>query len=315
MVQWLLDTLLPYVAIALIVLFQPEIRRAMDRFGRSITLSRFSSGSPASSYDDVVLAAGYFSQNRIGALIAFERDVGLRIYVESGIPIDANMSYDFLLAIFQPGSPMHDGAVILQGTRIASAACFLPLSLNPMISNQLGTRHRAAIGVTEESDAVVVVVSEQTGAISLAVSGAIEMGLSVEQLNDRLANLFPQIPVDDGVARGRLRAHGRSGRLSDASATRNACFCITSGLKVLALAISFALWALYTAEPFADVAYNVPLAFVNVPAGLALTGDAPNAVHVRLRGRTGLLRRLTATDLNFTINLASTQVGRRCRCD
>ncbi len=190
MVQWLLDTLLPYVAIALIVLFQPEIRRALDRFGRNVTLSRFSSGSPASSYDDVVLAAGYFSQNRIGALIAFEREVGLRIYVESGIPIDASMSYDLLLAIFRPGSPLHDGAVILQGTRIASAACFLPLSLNPMISNQLGTRHRAAIGVTEESDAAVVVVSEQTGAISLAVGGAIEVGLSVEQLNDRLANLF-----------------------------------------------------------------------------------------------------------------------------
>jgi diadenylate cyclase len=207
MVQWLLDTLLPYVAIALIVLFQPEIRRALDRFGRNITLSRFSSGSPASSYDDVVLAAGYFSQNRIGALIAFERDVGLRIYVESGIPIDANMSYDLLLAIFRPGSPLHDGAVVLQGTRIASAACFLPLSLNPMISNQLGTRHRAAIGVTEESDAVVVVVSEQTGAISLAVSGAIEVGLSVEQLNDRLANLFRRfrstmaLPVPSSGAR------------------------------------------------------------------------------------------------------------------
>jgi diadenylate cyclase len=207
MVQWLLDTLLPYVAIALIVLFQPEIRRALDRFGRNITLSRFSSGSPASSYDDVVLAAGYFSQNRIGTLIAFERDVGLRIYVESGIPIDANMSYDLLLAIFRPGSPLHDGAVILQGARIASAACFLPLSLNPMISNQLGTRHRAAIGVTEESDAVVVVVSEQTGAISLAVGGAIEVGLSIEQLNDRLANLFRRfrstmaLPVPSSGAR------------------------------------------------------------------------------------------------------------------
>ena len=190
MVEWLLDTLLPYVAIALIVLFQPEIRRALDRLGRNFTFARFSSGSPASSFDDVVLAASYFSQNRIGALIAFERDVGLRTYIESGIPLDANLSYDLLLAIFRPGSPMHDGAVIMQGTRVAAAACFLPLSLNPMISNQLGTRHRAAIGVTEESDAVAVVVSEQTGAISLAVGGAIEVGLTAEQLADRLANLF-----------------------------------------------------------------------------------------------------------------------------
>ena len=106
MVEWLLDTLLPYVAIALIVLFQPEIRRALDRFGRNLSLTRFSSSSPASSFDDVVLAVGYFAQNRIGALIAFERDVGLRTYIESGIPLDANLSYDLLLAIFRPGSLM-----------------------------------------------------------------------------------------------------------------------------------------------------------------------------------------------------------------
>ena len=190
MVEWLLDTLLPYVAIALIVLFQPEIRRALDRFGRNLSLTRFSSSSPASSFDDVVLAVGYFAQNRIGALIAFERDVGLRTYIESGIPLDANLSYDLLLAIFRPGSPMHDGAVIVQAARVAAAACFLPLTLNPLTSNQLGTRHRAAIGVTEESDAVAVVVSEQTGAISLAVGGTIELGLTVEQLTDKLTNLF-----------------------------------------------------------------------------------------------------------------------------
>ena len=190
MVEWLLDTLLPYVAIALIVLFQPEIRRALDRFGRNLSLARFSSNSPTSSFDDVVLAAGYFAQNRIGALIAFEREVGLRTYIESGIPLDANLSYDLLLAIFHPGSPLHDGAVIVQGTRMPAAACFLPLTLNPSTSTQLGTRHRAAIGVTEESDAVAVIVSEQTGAISLAVGGVIELGLSVEQLTDRLANLF-----------------------------------------------------------------------------------------------------------------------------
>jgi diadenylate cyclase len=190
MVEWLLDTLLPYVAIAIIVLFQPEIRRALDRFGRNLSLARFSSNSPTSSFDDVVLAAGYFAQNRIGALIAFEREVGLRTYIESGIPLEANLSYDLLLAIFHPGSPLHDGAVIVQGARMPAAACFLPLTLNPMTSNQLGTRHRAAIGVTEESDAVAVVVSEQTGAISLAVGGAIELGLSVEQLTERLTDLF-----------------------------------------------------------------------------------------------------------------------------
>src|ERR1700692_1383295 len=174
MVEWLLTTMLPYVAIALIILFQPEIRRALSRIGRNLSMMNFASRNPKGTYDDIVMAAEYFSQNRIGALIVVERQAGLRTYIESGIPLDAQVSYDLLGSIFRPGSPLHDGAVIIEGSRIASAACFLPLSLDPMISNQLGTRHRAAIGVTEESDAIAVLVSEQTGAISLAVSGAIE---------------------------------------------------------------------------------------------------------------------------------------------
>ncbi len=190
MVEWLLTTLLPYFAIALIVLFQPEIRRALARVGRNLSWGRFSSHNPAGVRDDLVLAASHFAQNRIGALVVLERGVGLRTYIESGIPLDATLSYDLLLAIFHPESPLHDGAAIVQGDRLAAAACFLPLSLNPTISNQLGTRHRAAIGVTEESDAVVVLVSEQTGAIALAVGGAIELNLTPEQLTERLATLF-----------------------------------------------------------------------------------------------------------------------------
>ena len=190
MVEWLLTTLLPYFAIALIVLFQPEIRRALSRFGRNLSILKYASRTPASLYDDIVMAAEYFSQNRIGALIVIEHLAGLRTYIESGIPLDAKLSYDLLLSIFRPGSPMHDGAVIIQGSRVAAAACFLPLSLNPMISKQLGTRHRAAIGVTEESDAVVVLVSEETGAISLAAAGAIDTDLTAERLSDSLRELF-----------------------------------------------------------------------------------------------------------------------------
>ncbi len=207
MVEWLLTTLLPYFAIALIVLFQPEIRRALARMGRNISWTRFSAPNPGGVLDDLVLAVSHFAQNRIGALIAIERDVGLRTYIESGIPLDATLSYDLLLAIFRPGSPLHDGAVIVHGNRMAAAACFLPLSLNPAISNQLGTRHRAAIGVTEESDAVVVVVSEQTGAIALAASGAIELNLTPEQLTERLSALFSRhrvrvaLPASRAVAR------------------------------------------------------------------------------------------------------------------
>ena len=195
MVEWLLTTMLPYFAIALIVLFQPEIRRALARMGRNVSWARFASRNATGWQDDLALAVGYLSQNRIGALIVLEREVGLRTYIESGVPLDATLSYDLLVAIFRPESPLHDGAAIVQAGRVAAAACFLPLSLNPTISNQLGTRHRAAIGVTEESDAVVVVVSEQTGAIALATSGSIELNLTAHELTERLASLFARYPA------------------------------------------------------------------------------------------------------------------------
>jgi diadenylate cyclase len=189
MVEWLLTTLIPYFAIAVIVLFQPEIRRALARFGRQFSFGQLLGQGTGAPYDDLVLAAGHFSQNRIGALVVIERDVSLSTYIESGIALDANLSYDLLIAIFRPGSPMHDGAVILQRDRICSAACFLPLSLNPALSNQLGTRHRAAIGITEESDAIAVVVSEETGAISIATGGAIELDITADQLQEHLISL------------------------------------------------------------------------------------------------------------------------------
>jgi diadenylate cyclase len=190
MVEWLLTTMLPYIAITLIILFQPEIRRALSRFGRNLSLMRFTSHNPRAAHDDIVMAAEYFSQNRIGALLVVERQAGLRTYIESGIPLDAKISYDLLLSIFRPGSPLHDGAVIIEGTRVAAAGCFLPLSLNPLISKQLGTRHRAAIGITEDSDAIVVLVSEETGSISLASAGAIDTNLMPEELSDRLTEIF-----------------------------------------------------------------------------------------------------------------------------
>jgi diadenylate cyclase len=187
--NWLITTLLPYTVFALIVVFAAEIRQALARLGRGLTLSR-TAGSEADAYDDIVLAANLFCQNQTGALIVIEREIGLRTYIESGVPLDARLSYDLLATIFRPSAPLHDGAVIVQNDRIAAAACFLPLSMNPVLSTQLGTRHRAGIGVTEETDAIAVIVSEETGSISLAVSGKIERDLSVEQLRDRLGELL-----------------------------------------------------------------------------------------------------------------------------
>ena len=187
--NWLLGTLLPYGVFALIVVFQAEIRHALANLGRHVSLMR-SSSSVADVYDDIVLAANLFSQNQTGALMVIEREIGLRTYIESGVALDARLSYDLLATIFRPSAPLHDGAVIVQRDRIAAAACFLPLSMNPVLSTQLGTRHRAAIGITEETDAVAVVISEETGSISLAVAGNIERDLTVERLRERLGSLL-----------------------------------------------------------------------------------------------------------------------------
>src|SRR6202158_5409241 len=187
--NWLLSTLLPLIGCALIVVFQSEIRHALANLGSRVSLMR-SSSSVADVYDDIVLAANLFSQNQTGALIVIEREIGLRTYIESGVPLDAHLSYDLLATIFRPSAPLHDGAVIVQKDRIAAAACFLPLSMNPVLSTQLGTRHRAGIGVTEETDAIAVIVSEETGAISLAVGGKIERDVTVEQLRERIGELL-----------------------------------------------------------------------------------------------------------------------------
>jgi diadenylate cyclase len=187
--NWLLSTLLPYIVFALIVVFQVEIRHGLANLGSRISLMR-SSSSVADVYDDIVLAANLFSQNQTGALIIIEREIGLRTYIESGVSLDARLSYDLLATLFRPSAPLHDGAVIVQRDRIAAAACFLPLSMNPVLSTQLGTRHRAAIGITEETDAVAVIISEETGTISVAVAGSIERDLSVERLRERLSVLL-----------------------------------------------------------------------------------------------------------------------------
>jgi diadenylate cyclase len=185
--NWLVSHLLPYLVFALIVVFQSEIRHVLSDLGRRVSFLR-GPASEGDSYDDIVLAANLFSQHQTGALMVIEREIGLRTYIESGVAMDAKLSYDLLATIFRPSAPLHDGAVIIQKDRLAAAACFLPLSMNPVLSTQLGTRHRAAIGITEETDAIAVVVSEETGAISMAVGGKIERDLTIEQLRDRLSS-------------------------------------------------------------------------------------------------------------------------------
>ena len=189
-INWLLRNLLVYVAFAAIVIFQSDIRRALAHFGRAPFFRYFlRSETGDETLEEIVVAATMLSNHKTGAIIVLEREIGLRNFVESGIPLDAALTYDLLLAIFQPGSPMHDGAVIVQEGRIAAAACFLPLTVNPRLSRDLGSRHRAAIGLTEECDAVAIAVSEETGRVSLALDGDIERDLDADRLRARLESL------------------------------------------------------------------------------------------------------------------------------
>jgi len=190
-VNWVIRNLAAYVVFAIIVLFQSDIRRALAHFGRAPFFRYFERAqSTDETLEELVIAVTNLSARRVGAIIAVERQIGLRNYIEGGIPLDALVTYDLLATIFQPGSPLHDGAAIIQGDRVAAAACFLPLSVNPRVSRDLGTRHRAALGLTEENDAVAVVVSEETGLVSLVIAGDIERGISADALRLRLRALL-----------------------------------------------------------------------------------------------------------------------------
>jgi len=191
--NWLIRNMAGYIVFAVIVLFQSDIRRALAHFGRAPFFRYFAKAeSAAESIEELVVAASMLASQRIGAIIAIERQVGLRNYIEGGIRLDAVLTYDLLQSIFLPQSPLHDGAVIVQEDRVAAAACFLPLTVNPKLSKELGSRHRAAIGLTEENDSVAIVVSEETGNISIIVDGEIERGLTGEELRERLRWLVLQ---------------------------------------------------------------------------------------------------------------------------
>jgi diadenylate cyclase len=192
-VNWLIRNLFGYLVFAVIVLFQSDIRRALAHLGRAPFFRWFAKPEAAEdSIEELVVAASMLSSQRIGAIIAVERQIGLRNYIEGGIPLDARLTYDLILSIFQPKSPLHDGAVIVQEDRVAAAACFLPLTVNPKLGKELGSRHRAAIGLTEENDSVAIVVSEETGALSIVADGQIERGVTVDELRTRLRSLVLQ---------------------------------------------------------------------------------------------------------------------------
>jgi len=205
--EFVLRGALFYVGFAVIVLFQNEIRQGLISFGNRfrVPFSRKHRGQfGASIYDEIVLAATTLASTKTGALIVIERSIGLKGIVDAGVSLDAELSYDLIVSIFNPASPLHDGAIILRGDRIAAASCFLPLSLNPLLSKDLGTRHRAALGITEDSDAVAVVVSEETGLISFVRRGRIKRALEPTRLR---AAIYKEIEGRSGSGQAATDPH------------------------------------------------------------------------------------------------------------
>ncbi len=196
-VKWIVDSLKTVWLIAFVILFQPELRHALAQFGRTRYFRSFLRGDLYPVLGEVVRAVEQLAERRHGALIAIERNVGLRNFIETGTRVDAKVSAELLVTLFSPGSPLHDGAVFLREETVVAAGCILPLSSNPRTSAALGTRHRAALGLSEESDAAVIVVSEQTGAISVAYRGTLKQRLNEGELRSELSRIFRIRPGED----------------------------------------------------------------------------------------------------------------------
>ncbi|SES15843.1 diadenylate cyclase CdaA [Salipaludibacillus aurantiacus] len=189
--QWIMQQAVTYGLLAIIIIFQPELRRALEQLGRG---RLFQSSTIADeeevkqSIDHIIKAANYMGKRRIGALISLERETGMNDYIETGITMNAKLTSELLINVFIPNTPLHDGAVILKNNQIMAAGCYLPLSENPFISKELGTRHRAALGVSEVTDAITIAVSEETGGISVTKNGELHRSLDEEALRKLLEN-------------------------------------------------------------------------------------------------------------------------------
>ncbi|APH06608.1 diadenylate cyclase CdaA [Bacillus weihaiensis] len=183
--QWLMDQALTWGFLAIIIIFQPELRRALEQLGRGRLFSRGNipgEEDPELTIESIIKATDYMAKRRIGALITIEKETGMSDYIETGIPLHSRLSSELLINIFIPNTPLHDGAVILQKNQIAAAACYLPLSESPFISKELGTRHRAALGISEVTDSLTIIVSEETGSVSAARNSELQRNLSQDEL-------------------------------------------------------------------------------------------------------------------------------------
>ena len=218
-VKWIVDSLKTVWLIAFVILFQPELRHALALFGRTRYFRSFLRGDHYGVLGEIVRGVETLAERRHGALLAIERNTGLRNFVETGTSIDAKVSAELLVTLFSPGSPLHDGAVIIHEDTVVAAACILPLSANPRTAVSMGTRHRAALGLSEETDAAVIVVSEQTGGISVAFRGRMKQKLNEGELRSELSRIFRVRPQDEAAQE---EAESNGERAHDADAEKAA---------------------------------------------------------------------------------------------
>jgi uncharacterized protein (TIGR00159 family) len=286
---WILQYLWAVILVIAVVIFQSEIRQVLERMsplrfflGRLEALDRL-------VIDETVRAVFELAQKRIGALIVFQRKDILEDHLKGGIPLDGRVSYEVLSSIFLPNSPAHDGAVIIQGGRMVSVGCYLPLSDNPSLPRNYGSRHRAAIGISERCDAISLIVSEERGEVLLAVGGEVTPKTNPEDLQRQLESMLlkPERP------KGRWQA------------------ALTANLvpKVVSFIVVLVLWGLIAGQQRAEMWLTVPLEYRNMPANMEIAGDLLNRVGVGIRGPRGMISHISPDQIRAYVDLSQATRG------
>ena len=294
--NWILSSFLSSIILVIIILFKSEIRRVLAQVGRSPFVK--TTAETLQTIEEVIRAAVYLSSHSTGALIVLERQTGLGEIVQTGTALEARVGWELMVSIFHSQSPLHDGAMIIRNNQIAAVACYLPLTRSTKVSRSYGTRHRAALGLTEKTDAAVIVVSEETGRISVAIKGRFTRGLDSTTLKRVLQTLFTQEKAHRTYwLFGPRKTGRRPGRL------RNIFF------KILALVLAVILWFLVVGEERAEVGLTIPLELVNMPRDLIVVNNLTQGIDIRVNGPRSLIRSLTTRNLSKSLDLSNSKAG------
>ncbi len=288
MTTWILQYLWAVILVIMVVVFQAEIRQVLEK----ISPLRFFLGRPEPFdklvFEEIIRTVFDLPKSRIGALLVFQRSDLIEDYLKGGIPLDGRISYEVLFSIFQPRSPTHDGAVIIKGGRIVSVGCYLPLSDNPKLPRYYGTRHRAGIGITEKSDALSLIVSEERGEISLAIDGHISLISNREELREKLMALL-------------LREKRK--KFWSSLVTTN------WAPKIGAVALSLSLWGFIAGQQKTEMLFTIPLEYRNLPPNVEISGDLVNRIEVGLRGPRGVITNVSADKIRAHVDLSQSSRG------